>query len=131
MADEVRVEVRGYPELAAGTLELAHNIEQASRASFQTVADHAAQATRGRLHHRTGRTAASVVATQTDDGATVGMGDGVPYAQYEEYGGRGWPHTPTGNFLYPSAMSMAPLLDAVAAKTAEQEIGEMSWPAVS
>lgn len=128
MADDVRVEVRGYAELAAGTVELASHIEDASRDAFATVADHAAGVTRGRLHHRTGRTAASVQVERRNDGASVSMGDGVPYAQYEEYGGRGFPHSATGNFLYPSAMSVEPLLAATAERTAEREIGAMSWP---
>jgi len=126
--DGFSVEVRGYPELAAGTVELADHILKSSRDSFHRVADQAANVTRGRLHRDTGATAASVVTRQTEAGASVGYGDGVPYAHYEEYGGRGWPHTSDGNFLYPSVKSVEPLLITTAADTAQKEIGAMRWP---
>jgi hypothetical protein len=128
VADGVRVEVRGVQALAEGSAKLADNIERAAHDSFAGVAETAADDTRGRLHSLTGATVASVRAEQTKDGALVTMGEGVPYAQYEEYGGRGWPHSPTGNFLYPAATSAEPLLIAAAEKTAEQEIGAMTWP---
>ena len=131
MADDVRVEVRGYPELAAGTVTLAGKIEDAAGRVFLGVADQAAARTRGSVHRRTGRTAASVDARTREGGALVQMGDGVPYARFEEYGGRGFPHTPTGNFLYPAAMSMEPLLVAAGERVAVQEIGDMHWPSVS
>jgi len=122
------VEVRGFPELEAGTLTLAEHIGKASRDSFHRVAEQAAATTRGRLHRDTGASAASVVARQTAQGASVGYGDGVPYAQYEEYGGRGWPQSSDGNFLYPSVRGVEPLLKTTAEQTAEQQIGAMSWP---
>jgi hypothetical protein len=128
MADDVRVEVHGYAELAAGIAILASHIEDAAGKEFLGVADQAAAKTRGSLHRRTGRTAGSVEASEAHGGALVRMGDGVPYAQFEEYGGRGWPHSPTGNFLYPAAMTMEPLLVAAAERTADREIGQMHWP---
>lgn len=129
MADGVRVEVRGIAELVAGSTELAGNIAKGAGDVFLGVADQAATRTRGRLHQDTGATAASVYAERSGEGALVRMGDGVPYAQFEEYGGRGWPHTDTGNFLYPSAYDEArPLLVVSAERDAERQIGAMSWP---
>jgi len=128
MTEGYSVDVRGFPELAAGTSQLAHNIDQGASENFRTVADHAATLTRGVLHRDTGRTAGSVFTRSRPQGAVIGMGEGVEYAQYEEYGGRGFPHSATGNFLYPSAMSVEPLLVAAAGKTAEQQIGAMHWP---
>jgi hypothetical protein len=127
--DGVRVEVRGFAELAAGSEQLAANIERASNDAFLAVAEESARRTRSALHHDTGRTAASVVTRQTPEGAVVGYGDGVPYAQYEEYGGRGWPRSPNGNFLYPSAYLGAErqLIEA-GMRTADKEIGAMNWP---
>jgi len=129
--DGFSVEVRGYPELNAGTLQLAEHIDKASRESFQRVAESVASTTRGRLHRDTGATVASVLVRQTPEGASVGYGDSVPYAHYEEYGGRGWPRNADGNFLYPSAKSAEPLLIATAGQTAEREIGAMRWPSPS
>ena len=126
--DGLHVEVRGYAELAAGTRMLAHNIEEAAGREFLGVADQAAGRTRGRLPRRTGRTASSVRADQREGGALVRMGDGVPYAQYEEYGGRGFPHSPTGNYLYPSAMSVEPVLIVTGARVAIEQIGATHWP---
>ena len=129
MADGISVEVRGVAELVAGSAQLAENIEKGAKDAFLGVADQAASMTRGRLHVDTGATAASVTARQQGTGALVSMGDGVPYAQYEEYGGRGWPHSATGNFLYPAAYEDAqPLLIATATRTVENEIGDMNWP---
>jgi hypothetical protein len=122
------VEVRGYAELAEGTRMLAENILRGSRESFGRAADAAAQVLRGRLHVDTGATLASVQARPGDAGALVAMGEGVEYAEFQEYGGRGWPHSSEGNFLYPSAMSVEPVLIAQAEKTATQEIGATRWP---
>jgi hypothetical protein len=128
VAEGISVEVRGYPELEAGISILAGRIQEAAPKTFLGVADQAAAKTRANVHRLTGATAASVRGEHEKGGALVRMGDGVPYAQYEEYGGRGWPHSATGNFLYPAAHSVEPLLVATADKTAEQTIGAMSWP---
>jgi len=127
-AEGFSVEVKGFPELAAGTLELASHIDKGSREAFGRVADHVAATTRGRLHRDTGATVASVVTRQLPSGATVGYGDGVPYAQFQEYGGRGFPHSSDGNFLYPSVRDAEPQLQRAAEDTANQQIGSMRWP---
>lgn len=130
MPDEgITVEVHGVAELIAGTEQLATNIERGAGQEFLGVADAAANSTRGRLHHRTGATAESVIAQREESGASVGMGGGAAfYAVYEEYGGRGWPHSPQGNFLYPSVQETEPVLIHAAERLAEREIGSMHWP---
>jgi Bacteriophage HK97-gp10, putative tail-component len=125
------MEVHGLAELAAGARKLAGNIEQAVPPAFQSVADHAAGSVRGRLPRRTGRLAASVHADQTAHGADLSMGEGVPYAQFVEYGGRGHPHSASGNYLYPAAQSAQPLLVSAAERVASREIGAMTWPSPS
>lgn len=124
----ISVEIRGIAELIAGTGQLATNIERGAGVEFLGVADAAARATRGRLHQDTGATAESVLAQREGTGASVSMGEGVPYAVYEEYGGRGWPHSPQGNFLYPSVADAEPVLIAAGERLAEREIGAMHWP---
>jgi Bacteriophage HK97-gp10, putative tail-component len=128
VADEVRIEVRGTAELYAGSLKLADNIAESADDAFLHVADQVAVMVRGRVPRDTGLLAGSVLGEGRDHGALVQMGEGVPYAQYVEYGGRGFPHSPTGNFLYPAAMSAEPLLVATAERTAASEIARMSWP---
>ncbi len=128
MADGIEVRVRGAAELAADTAKLATNIDRGAGLAFLGVAEDAASRTRSSLHVDTGATVGSVISARTSEGAMVSMGDGVPYATYEEYGGRGWPHSPTGNFLYPAAVENSePLLVAAGERAAEREIGAMTW----
>jgi hypothetical protein len=122
------VELHGYPELAAGSLVLFRKIDRDADAAFGRVADGVAGAVRGRVPHRTGRLAGSVEAQHgTDPG--VGIGAGVPYAGWIEFGGtRGRPYVPTGRYLYPTALAAEPLLVAAGEITAQRNIGGMHWP---
>jgi Bacteriophage HK97-gp10, putative tail-component len=125
---EIRVEIRGADELAAGTRQLAENIDQAARSEFVKVADQVAGQVAARVPKDTGRLAGSARGQPYGEGASVTMGEGVPYAQYVEYGGRGHPHSATGNYLYPAAMDAEPLLVAAAEKAATNEIARFPWP---
>jgi Bacteriophage HK97-gp10, putative tail-component len=126
VTDGVSVEVRGLAELAQGSRILAGNIAEAAPHAFLGVADQVA----GQVNvpRRTGRLAGSVEGRQEAGGASVGMGDGVPYARFVEFGGRGHPHSPTGNYLYPAAIEAESLLVAAAERSANDEIGRMRWP---
>ncbi|HEY7037157.1 MAG TPA: HK97 gp10 family phage protein [Thermomicrobiales bacterium] len=128
MPDGVEVRVEGVAELAEGTRILAGRIDKTATSEFGKVADRTAGHIRSSLPHRTGRLAASVLSRNQGDGAIVAMGDGVAYAQYVEFGGRGFPHSPTGNFLYPAAMDAEPLLVAAGTQAAERAIEGMQWP---
>src|SRR5262245_3783466 len=128
MADDFRVEIRGLAELAAGTRKLAGEIEQEAPRAFATAARSVAADVSAAVPRRTGRLAGSVNARPIDGGASVSMGDGVPYAQYVEYGGRGHPHSASGNYLYPAAMDAGPRLQQAGEQAAEAAIGGMSWP---
>jgi Bacteriophage HK97-gp10, putative tail-component len=125
---EIEVRIRGVDELAAGTRQLAGNIDEAARGEFLNVADQVAGQVSGSVPRRSGRLAGSVHATAAGEGASVSMGEGVRYAEFVEYGGRGHPHSATGNYLYPTAMAAEPLLVAAGVKVAVQEIGAMQWP---
>jgi Bacteriophage HK97-gp10, putative tail-component len=131
MADDVDVRLRGYAELAAGTRKLADNIEQAAGREFGRAAEQVAGRVRSSLPRRTGRTAGSVAVEARGPAASVSMGQGVPYAQFVEYGGRGHPHSAQGNYLYPAAMAGEPLIVAAAQEAASNEIGRMTWPTPS
>jgi hypothetical protein len=126
--DQVTVEVRGIDELNAGTRTLFRRIGEAAPAAFENVAERVADQVRGSVPHRTGRLAGSVEAQQTRDGAQVGMGQGIRYAVFVEYGGRGFPHSSTGNYLYPVATDAGPYLQDAGEKVAAAQIGAMHWP---
>ena len=69
-----------------------------------------------------------VEAIQEGGGALVGMGAGLDYAGFVEYGGKGHPSSPQGNYLYPAAMDATPQLVEAGERAANQEIGAMRWP---
>lgn len=131
MPDDVRVDVKGLDELAAGARKLAGNIQTGAADEFARVAGQIAGRVAGSVPRRTGVLAASVTAQQTARGASVSMGAGVPYARYVEYGGRGHPTSPQGNYLYPAVQDAGPLLQAAGEQAANDEIGRMSWPSAS
>lgn len=128
MADNFSVRLRGTAELAAGTRKLAGNIDDAASSDFGRVADEIASQVSGSVPRRTGLLASSAVGEPSAGGASVSMGQGVPYAQYVEYGGRGHPHSAQGNYLYPAAIDAGPRLQAAGEGTARSEIARMTWP---
>ena len=122
------VKLRGVRELAAGVRKLAGKIDRGSRDDFEKVASQVAMQVQATVPRRTGRLASSVQGRSTGTGASVSMGDGVPYARYVEYGGRGHPHSSSGNYLYPAAMDAGPQLEEAGQEAAQSEIRSMSWP---
>jgi len=128
MAKGFDVRLRGTAELAAGTRKLAGHIADAAPGSFGRVADDVASQVSASVPRRTGLLASSVTGRQTSGGASVSMGQGVPYARYVEYGGRGHPHSAQGNYLYPAAMDAGPRLQEAGESTARSEIARMTWP---
>ncbi|HEU0193320.1 MAG TPA: HK97 gp10 family phage protein [Gaiellales bacterium] len=129
MADNLDVQVRGLAELARGSRRLADNIDSGADAAFRSVADQTATLVRGRVPRVSGRLAASVTADSISEGAQVGMGDGVPYAGWVEFGGtRGRPYIAQGRYLYPTAQAAGPLLQRAGETTARDEIRRMAWP---
>jgi phage gpG-like protein len=126
------IEVHGIPELERGSRRLFENIDQGAGSAFRSVADQVATMVRTRVPRRSGRLAASVLADQADEGALVGLGDGVPYAGWIEFGGtRGRPYVPSGRYLYPTAQDAAPLLQRAGEQVARDEIRRMAWPTVT
>lgn len=77
---------------------------------------------------RTGALARSVAVEETATGARLTMGEGLRYAPFVEYGGRGHPSSARGNYLYPAAMAAEPNLVTAAEQAARKQIGAMSWP---
>jgi len=130
MADDARVEVRGYPELAAGSANLFRRIGPEAEDRFQQVADQVAGAVRGRVPHRSGQLASSVeTGRAAPNGVSVGIGGGVPYAGWIEFGGtRGRPYVSGGRYLFPTAEAAEPLVHAAGDLAAREAIKEAVWP---
>ena len=119
----IDVQFEGVDELVAGIHKLAAGVEDNAPTEFARVADEIANRVRGSVPRRTGALAASVQARREGKGAAVRMGDGVRYAQFVEYGGRGFPHNPQGNYLTPAAKDATPQLVAAGTRVVNKEIG--------
>ena len=132
MAEDTRVEVHGYEELADGSRALARKIAENAPRALQSAAGTAASAARGRIPRVSGRLASSVHTGASRDAAFVGFGDGVPYAGWIEFGGsRGRPYVAEGRYLYPAAKDTEQQVIMAAERAAASEIGGFHWPSPS
>jgi Bacteriophage HK97-gp10, putative tail-component len=137
VADEISVEVHGYPELLRGSEELFEKIEEEANDRFEDVADKAASAARARVPRLSGALAASIGVERRGESVLVGMGDSdTPYAGWIEFGGlregRGGgvaerPYIPRGRYLYPAAFNAEPMLISTASDVADDEIRRFRW----
>jgi len=126
MPDDV-VRVKGFPELAAGTTKLAADIGRAADGQFARVASSVASTIAARVPRQSGRLAGSATAVPGSP-AAVGLGGGVPYAGWIEFGGtRGRPYVPDGRYVFPSAQDAEPLLILAATAVANDQIKGMTW----
>jgi bacteriophage HK97-gp10 putative tail-component len=128
MAERSEVRVLGYDELARGSKELAGKIDDAASRAIARVAEETGGRLSGELPRRTGHLAGTVSARPARGAASLSYGEGVPYARFVEYGGRGHPHAAQGNYLYPAAEESRPFAERAALEAAESEIGRMQWP---
>lgn len=128
MADGIRTRILGERQLVAGSRTLFGRIAREAPESFERFADDVAGQVRDRLPHRTGRLAARTRARRRGHSALIRMGDGVRYAPFVEYGGRGFRHSARGNFLGPAADAAEPRLVEVAEEVAHDQVGGMHWP---
>ena len=123
---DFKTEVLGFRELLSGSRTLFRRIGEAAPEAFQDVAERVARSVDP--PRRTGDLASSVEGKRERGGALVSMGDGIRYARFVEYGGRGHPHSSLGSYLYPVAMGAEPELVEAGEQVAEDEIGGMRWP---
>lgn len=131
MTEAAGVEIVGGAEAAADYVRwadgLAHDLSPAARG----VAERVAAVVRAAQPRRSGALAATVeVVTDEADAEAVGvgLGEGLAYAGWIEFGGgRGRPYIDEGRTLYPSAAAATD--DMVAALTAatDDSIGRFSW----
>lgn len=128
MTASLQAEIRGLPQLAAGTKDLVEGIEKEAPKALLTAAGTAAGMAKGRVPRLTGRLAGSISAKLVNDRAHLQYGN-VPYAGWIEFGGtRGRAYVPTGRYLYPAAKAVEELAQRAAEQAADREIGAMHWP---
>jgi hypothetical protein len=122
-------EVRGVPELKRGTRTLFAHIDDGAQHAFLSTAAQVAALIRARQPVLTGELAASAGTEPTAHGASVTLGDGIPYAGWIEFGGtRGRPYVPEGRTVYPTAEAAKPMFERAGDKVARAQIGAMLWP---
>lgn len=125
----ITAEVKGISELNSGSRRLFTNIDHAAQSTFRQTADQVATLIARRQPRLTGRLAASASATGTDRGASVGLGDGVVYAGWIEFGGtRGRAYVSDGRTVYPTAEESKALFKQAGDKAANDQIRTMLWP---
>lgn len=129
MAKDGEVRVTGYAELERGSKTLFEHIAEEAPRGFEDIAQLAAQSTAAQVPRLTGALAGSATARAEGDRATVGIGEGVPYAGWIEFGGsHGRPYVDGGRYLFPTALDVVDELQAAGEQVADKEIGEMRWP---
>ena len=121
--------VRGIPELERGSKRLFTHIDTGAEQAFRSTAAQVAALIRARQPVVSGALAASAGTEPTDHGASVTLGDGVPYAGWIEFGGtRGRPYVPEGRTVYPTAEASKPMFERTGETVARAQIGAMVWP---
>ena len=126
MAEEA-IEVKGWPQLADGTAQLATKIEHTATENLAGTAAAVAGQVSGSVPVVSGALAGSVTASPGPP-VSVSIGDGVPYAGWIEFGGtRGRPYVGTGRYLFPGVQAAEPLVVAAVQTAAETEIEGMTW----
>ena len=129
MAQTARVEVVGIDDLARGNTELAANIAKRAETEMEKVAEGVASKVAGMVPRVSGALAGSITSGTEDGAAVVGIGAGIAYAGWIEFGGtRGRPYISEGRYLYPTALGAEDLVVAAALEAAKEEIEEMVWP---
>jgi hypothetical protein len=91
----VTVKLKGVDDLIRGARRLTDNVEDGARDVGRIVADQLAASARSSVPRLTGRLAGSVTSRVSPGAGTAmaGMGEGLIYAGWIEYGGsRGRPH---------------------------------------
>jgi phage gpG-like protein len=129
VADEGRVEVLGVAELSHGLKDVADRIAKSVGLGMAPATRQVADKVRGTVPVLSGRLAGSVTSgAENEATAFVGMGEGVPYGGWIEYGGtRGRPYYPEGRYVYPTALASEQQLAAALGKQAEHEIERYPW----
>jgi phage gpG-like protein len=128
VSEAVEAKVLGLDELARGTKDLAGRIDRSAGPAMERGAQLAATIARATVPVLTGTLRGSIATASNEGKAQLGMGEGLPYAGWIEYGGtRGRPYVDRGRNLYPAAVKATPVALASASSQAEKEIAKYPW----
>jgi phage gpG-like protein len=130
---EPAIKVVGFDELVSGSEDLTRRIVKSSPRAMKTAVDEVgAPMARGSVPVVSGDLRGSIT-TGAGVGrnygtAFLGMGEGLPYAGWIEFGGtRGRSYIPKGRYLGPAAdRATSQVVTALSGMT-QQEIGRTSW----
>jgi hypothetical protein len=128
VSQDAKVEFVGAPQAAADmsrwARDLGPQLAQDGTAFGQRIADTVA----GKVPVLTGALASSVRVTADSEGVAVGLGEGLPYAGWIEFGGsRGRPLVPEGRYLYPTALAAEGEWGDYASQQADATVGRFPW----
>lgn len=118
----VKVEIRGLDALERALPRFADRVDAQAELTARWAAEQAAQKARSAVPRRTGYLASSIGVT----GHSVSMD--APYATFVEYGGRGHPHSSSGNILGPAAEETASAYQQRAESDTENVNRGFPWP---
>ena len=125
---EPAVTVIGLPEAAADYSRWAAQVAPAVAKGGADFAQKVAGQVAGRVPVVSGQLAGSVDSAVDDDGVSVGMGEGLDYAGWIEFGGtRGRPYVPDGRYLQPTAAAASDEWAQAASVAAEDTVKRFSW----
>lgn len=123
-----RVELVGVEPALADMGRWAEQVGPAVAKASRQIAERVASTTRDRVPVLTGTLASSVEIVDDELGVSVGIGDGVAYAGWIEFGGsRGRAYIAEGRYLYPTATAAEPDFQALASDTAADTVERFSW----
>ena len=125
---EPGVELIGLDEASRDMRQWADDLAPAVANQARQLADTVRAQVAAKVPVLTGTLASSVEVIDEPEGVTVGIGDGVPYAGWIEFGGsRGRPHIPEGRYLYPTALAATDEFGQVATKAAYDTVERFPW----
>ncbi len=128
MSGDANVELVGLDQAFADMGRWADDLPAAVAAGSVGLAQRVADTIRAKVPVLSGQLAGSVESVALDDGPEVGMGDGLDYAGWIEFGGsRGRPYIPEGRYVYPSAAAATDEFIQAASDAATDSIERFSW----
>lgn len=126
MADPVTVSTE--PSLASEIERWAAQLPRDLMVYGPPDAGELVEAVRSRVPVLTGTLAGSVTAAEEEGAFGIGMGEGVLYAGWIEFGGsRGREHIDTGRYIYPTLVAQTDRVQAVFEQATSMSINRFGW----
>jgi hypothetical protein len=129
MPDNTRIEYRGVTEAARDLHNWTGQVGPDVAVAARDIAQSVASQVQGKVPVVSGALAASVQVIDSAGAETsVGIGGGLAYAGWIEFGGsRGRPLVPEGRYLYPTAIEAEPRFIQAATQAAETSAARYPW----